>query len=76
MTDSADLSVEGATTWSGTLHFFLCGPIATGTCDTGGLEIGTGTPVNQDTEMPVLSDSANLTSVGRYCWRGFFDSDT
>ena len=26
--------------------------------------------------MPVLSDAANLTSVGRYCWRGFFDSDT
>jgi hypothetical protein len=74
--DSADLTVEGTSTWSGTLHFFLCGPIATGTCDTGGLEIGTGTAVNQDTVMPVVSDSANLTSVGRYCWRGFFDSDT
>jgi hypothetical protein len=74
--DSADLTVEGTNTWSGTLHFFLCGPIATGTCDTGGLEIGTGTPVSQDTVMPVLSGSANLTSVGRYCWRGFFDSDT
>jgi hypothetical protein len=76
VTDSANLTVEGADTWSGTLHFFLCGPIATGTCDTGGLEIGSGTPVNQGTVMPVLSDSANLTSVGRYCWRGFFDSAT
>jgi hypothetical protein len=74
--DSADLTVEGTNTWSGTLHFFLCGPIATGTCDTGGLEIGTGTAVNQDTVMPVLSDQAHLTSVGRYCWRGFFDSAT
>jgi hypothetical protein len=74
--DSADLTVEGTSTWSGTLHFFLCGPIATGTCDTGGLEIGTGTAVNQDTVMPVLSDQAHLTSVGRYCWRGFFDSAT
>jgi hypothetical protein len=76
VTDSADLTVSGTSTWSGTLHFFLCGPIASGTCDTGGLEIGTGTAVNQDTVMPVLSDSANLTSVGRYCWRGFFDSAT
>jgi hypothetical protein len=76
VTDSANLTVAGADTWSGTLHFFLCGPIATGTCDTGGLEIGSGTPVNQDTVMPVLSGSANLTSVGRYCWRGFFDSAT
>jgi hypothetical protein len=76
VTDSADLTVSGTNTWSGTLHFFLCGPIATGTCDTGGLEIGTGTAVNQDTVMPVLSDPAKLTSVGRYCWRGFFDSAT
>jgi hypothetical protein len=76
VTDSANLTVEGADTWSGTLHFFLCGPIATGTCATGGLEIGSGTPVNQGTVMPVLSDAANLTSVGRYCWRGFFDSAT
>ena len=74
--DSADLDVTGAEEFSGTLHFFLCGPIATGTCDTGGLEIGTGTAVDQDTTMPVVSDSANLTSVGRYCWRGFYDSET
>ncbi len=26
--------------------------------------------------MPVVSDPAHLTSVGRYCWRGFFDSAT
>ena len=76
VTDSADVTVNGTNTWSGTLHFFLCGPIATGTCDTGGLEIGSGTPVDQDTTMPVVSDPAHLTSVGRYCWRGFFDSAT
>jgi hypothetical protein len=81
VTDSANLTVEGADTWSGTLHFFLCGPIATGTCGTGGVEIddvvpSNGTAVNQDTVMPVLSAPAHLTSVGRYCWRGFFDSAT
>jgi hypothetical protein len=76
VTDQANLTVEGTDTWSGTLHFFICGPIPTGVCDEGGLEIGTGTPVDQDDTMPVVSGSANLTSVGRYCWRGEFDSDT
>jgi hypothetical protein len=76
VTDQADLTVSGTNTWSGTLHFFICGPIASGTCDTGGLEIGSGTAVNQDTTMPVVSGTAHLTSVGRYCWRGFFDSAT
>jgi hypothetical protein len=76
VTDSANLTVNGTNAWSGTLHFFICGPIASGTCDTGGLEIGTGTAINQDTTMPVVSGAAHLTSVGRYCWRGFFDSAT
>jgi hypothetical protein len=81
VTDSADLTVEGTSTWSGTLNFFLCGPITTGTCDTGGVEIDDadppdGTAVNQDTVMPVVSDTAHLTSVGRYCWRGEFVSAT
>jgi hypothetical protein len=76
VTDSADLTVEGTDTWSGTLRTFLCGPIATGTCETGGLEIGSGTAVDQDTVMPVTSGTANLTSVGRYCWRGLFESET
>jgi hypothetical protein len=76
VTDQADLTVTGTNTWSGTMHFFICGPIASGTCDTGGVEIGSGTAVNQDTTMPVVSGTAHLTSVGRYCWRGFFDSAT
>jgi hypothetical protein len=76
VTDSADLDVTGADTWSGTLSFFLCGPIATGTCDTGGVPIGSAIAVNQGTTMPVVSSAATVTSVGRYCWRGFFDSAT
>ena len=40
MKDSADLQVTGALTWTGTLKFFMCGPIATGTCD-GTTNIGT-----------------------------------
>jgi hypothetical protein len=75
--DSADVTVDGTDTWSGTVSFFICGPIAApATCDTGGLQIGSAIAVNQDTVMPVDSDDATLTSVGRYCWRGFFDSAT
>jgi len=76
VTDEADLTVTGTDTWSGTLSFFLCGPIATGTCDTVGVPIGSAVAVNQDTTMPVVSSAATVTSVGRYCWRGFFDSAT
>jgi len=76
VTDSADLDVTGVNTWSGTLSFFLCGPIASGTCDTGGVPIGSAVAVNQGTSMPVVSEAATLTSAGRYCWRGFFDSAT
>jgi hypothetical protein len=35
--------------------------------------IGTAIPVDQDTVQPISSASATVTSVGRYCWRGFFD---
>jgi hypothetical protein len=77
VTDSADLDVTGADTWSGTLSFFLCGPIAApATCTTGGTQIGSAVAVNQGTTMPVVSAAATVTSAGRYCWRGFFDSAT
>jgi hypothetical protein len=75
-TDSAVLTVTGINTWSGTLSFFLCGPIATGTCTTGGTQIGTAMAVTQATSQPILSAAATITQTGRYCWRGFFDSGT
>lgn len=74
--DRASLAVTGISTWTGTMSFFLCGPITTGTCTTGGVQIGSAQTVNQSTTQPILSAAANLTSVGRYCWRGFFDSGT
>jgi len=87
--DSADLTVNGIDTWSGTLKFYLCGPFdvsSTATCDgtTGqdpdqvGTQIGAaaGISVNQDTPEPVLSDAATITEPGRYCWRGEFTSAT
>jgi hypothetical protein len=75
-TDSAQLDVTGISTWTGTLAFFLCGPIPTGTCDTGGTQIGSTQTVTNATTQPVLSAAATITSVGRYCWRGVFTSGT
>jgi len=74
--DSAVLTVSGTNTWTGTLSFYLCGPIATGTCETGGTLIGTPQVVTQATSQPILSAAATITQPGRYCWRGEFDSGT
>jgi hypothetical protein len=78
--DAANVSVGGASTWTGTLTFFLCGPTAVGSpfaaCTSGGTQIGSGIAVNNNTVFPVLSDAATLTSAGGYCWRGVFTSGT
>jgi len=77
--DSATLTVNGISTWSGSVSFFLCGPIPTGTCDgtiNTGTQIGSGQSVNQSTVQPILSDAAGVTSAGRYCWRAKFTSGT
>lgn len=74
--DSAVLEVEGTSTWSGSLEFHLCGPIATGTCSSGGTKIGTTKSVDQDTVQPIVSAAATVTEAGRYCWRGDFTSAT
>jgi hypothetical protein len=77
--DSATLAVTGINNWSGTMSFFLCGPTATTStalCEEGGTQIGTAIPVTNATNPPIVSAAATITSVGRYCWRGFFDSAT
>jgi hypothetical protein len=73
--DAATVTVTGTATWTGSVSFHLCGPIASGTCASGGADIGS-TPVTQATTQPVLSPVATLTSAGRYCWRGDFTSTT
>jgi hypothetical protein len=72
--DSAALAVSGVQNWTGNLQFSLCGPIASGTCDTGGVPIGSSLAVTQATSQPIVSAAATLTSAGRYCWRGDFTS--
>jgi hypothetical protein len=75
VTDSALVTVNGIDTWSGTVAFHLCGPIAApANCSTGGTAAGTAT-VNQGSTTGV-SDSTEVTSAGRYCWRGDFTSGT
>ena len=76
--DKATIVVSGAQTWTGTLKFFLCGPIATGECTTGGTQIGpaAGVTVTNATVQPIDSAAAVISSAGRYCWRGEFTSGT
>jgi hypothetical protein len=73
VTDKAHLSVNGTSTFTGTLSFHLCGPIASGTCDAAGVASGSSTVT---TSGDYFSTAATLTSVGRYCWRGNFVSGT
>jgi hypothetical protein len=82
VTDVAELEVKGTDTWEGTLDFYLCGPIATGTCETPegdppvGVLIDSQDVSNLDETTTYTSASANITEVGRYCWRGEFLSGT
>jgi hypothetical protein len=71
--DSAEVTVKGASTWSGKVTFYLCGPLATGTCD-GTTNVGTkiGEVPVSNSENVVASPVVTITSVGRYCWRGVF----
>ena len=79
-TDSGTVSVDGVSTWSGTVDFYLCGPIASGVCTNGGVKLN-GTTGNagvavSNTTPTVSSGSATLTSAGRYCWFAHFTSNT
>jgi hypothetical protein len=78
-TDSALLNVTGATTWTGTLRFFICGPIASGTCDgttNVGTQVGSDRTVLNTTAQPFISDATSITAAGRYCYRSTFTSGT
>ena len=78
VTDSAELEVKGTSTFTGSLNFYLCGPIANPTaCSTSGVEIGAGTGVNPVTANGTYSSAAaTVTEVGRYCWYATFTSGT
>lgn len=81
--DQAVITVNGTSTFGGTVQFFLCGPLAlasTSNCATGGVQIGS--PAAGETvtgaggTATVNSDTATLTSAGRYCWRAVYSGDS
>jgi hypothetical protein len=73
--DSALLTVTGTSDFTGTMSFFICGPITSpATCSTGGVSAGS-VPANANGTY-VSPNTTTLTSAGRYCWRAVFSSAT
>jgi len=74
---------QTADTPSGTVTFFLCGPIATGSCDgttNVGTNIGTG-PLSgsgaaASANSPDVNTSLSPLAAGRYCFRATWPGDT
>ncbi len=72
----------GADTPQGTVAFFLCGPIPTGSCD-GTTNVGTGigtgmlsgTGATASADSPDVNTSANPLPPGRYCFRATWPGD-
>jgi hypothetical protein len=78
VTDQAVVTVSGASNFSGSVTFHLCGPadlITQTTCDSGGTLVGLAKPVGPPSPATVTSDAAIITSVGNYCWRGDYSGD-
>ena len=73
-TDTATLTITGTPTWGGTMTWYLCGPVAADGCDKTQGVLVTSRPVsNTSLAADFVSDTANLTSVGRYCWTAHFE---
>ena len=75
--DSAAVTVDGTTTWAGSVKFFLCKIETQGqqTCASGGAEIAPAQAVSNTTST-VESAAATVTAAGNYCWRAEFTSTT
>jgi hypothetical protein len=69
VSDSATVTVQGVSVWSGTVQFHLRGPIGSP------LEASTniGGPVTVSSSTPtVQSTTATVTAAGDYCWSAHF----
>ena len=80
VTDTAVVTVSGATGFGGTVSFHLCGPTpltdANYTlCTTGGTAVPNDKSVSGASPVTVTSDAATITSAGRYCWRADYTGD-
>jgi hypothetical protein len=74
---------QTADTPGGTVIFFVCGPIPTGSCDGStnvGTSIGTGTlsgsGATASADSPDVNTSASPLAPGRYCFRATWPGDT
>jgi hypothetical protein len=84
--DTAKITVTGATNPddpTGDVTFFLCGPIATGACTTGGTNVGIGTLDGganttdgiATATSPDVNTLASPLAPGRYCFRAEWPGD-
>jgi hypothetical protein len=73
-TDSATLTINGASSWAGKLDFYLCGP-GVSSCDKHGVKVTTTNVSSADASHVYTSGSATLTSAGTYCWHAVFTPD-
>ncbi|HEX5968800.1 MAG TPA: hemagglutinin, partial [Intrasporangium sp.] len=65
----------GTATPAGSVAFFLCKVDSPALCDTGGTSVGSTNLTGAAYPATVVSPTAYVTSVGRYCWRGEFSGD-
>jgi hypothetical protein len=70
---------QAGNTPSGTVMFLLCGPIASGSCDSGGSSIGTGTLSGSGgtatAASPEVNTAGSQLTPGRYCFRAEWPGD-
>jgi hypothetical protein len=75
--DSAVVDIQGGTaTPAGSVAFFLCKVDSPALCDTGGTSVGSTNLTGAAYPVTVVSPTAYVTSVGRYCWRAVFSGDS
>jgi hypothetical protein len=85
--DTATITIIGGSNPddpTGDVTFFLCGPIASGDCSTGGTNIGTGALVGgaNTTDGTAVATSSNVNTAGsplasgRYCFRAEWPGDS
>ncbi|MFE6965859.1 hemagglutinin [Agromyces sp. NPDC057679] len=74
--DSAVVDIEGGDAVpAGSVAFSLCKVDAPDLCDSGGTSVGSTSLTGADYPVTVVSPTAYVTSVGRYCWRAEFSGD-
>jgi hypothetical protein len=77
--DQAIVTVTGASSFGGSVTFFLCGPddlTTQSSCVSGGTQVGSAKSVSPPSPITITSDQATVTKVGNYCWRAEYSGDS